>query len=242
VGRHDNTIGRAWERMGPVSTETMSVFFASLSLVCWAATVAVVVTAALSRRAPEGSAARLLDDIRGVGLWAAWVVALVTTLGSLYYSQIANFVPCELCWFQRICMYPLAVILLVAALRDDRHVWTYVVPLTAVGAAIATYHTQLQAFPEQQTFCSTITPCTTRYVWEFGFVSLPFMSLAASCFIITMVLLSRATDPDRYEDDLDEIAVGDGGRNEDDPGAAAGASNLGPGSSVDAPPDQVGAV
>ena len=81
--------------------------------------------------------------------------------------------------------------MLVAALRRDRKVWTYVVPVPVIGAGIAIYHVQLQAFPKQQTFCSTLMPCTTRYVWEFGFVSLPFMSLAASCFIITMVLVAR---------------------------------------------------
>ncbi len=59
------------------------------------------------------------------------------------------------------------------------------------------YHSQLQAFPDQGSFCSTITPCTTRYVWEFGFVSLPLMALTAFVFIIAMTLVARATDPER---------------------------------------------
>jgi disulfide bond formation protein DsbB len=125
----------------------------------------------------------------------------------------------------------MAVIMLVAAVRRDRKVWTYVVPVLVAGAAIAIYHTQLQAFPKQQTFCPTLTPCTTRYVWEFGFVSLPFMSLAASTFIITMVLVSRATDPSRYDDEDDLAGSG-----------SADASPLADGATVDAPPDQVGAV
>jgi hypothetical protein len=177
--------------MVPVSTQTVSLFFAVLSLASWAGTITVAIIALLARRRPEGGPARLLGDVGSVALWAAWLVAAVTTLGSLYYSQIAGFVPCELCWFQRICMYPLAAILLIATVRDDRRVWTYVVPLTVIGAAIATYHTQLQAFPEQQTFCSTVTPCTTRYVWEFGFVSLPFMALSAFVFILALVLVAR---------------------------------------------------
>jgi hypothetical protein len=61
-----------------------------------------------------------------------------------------------------------------------------------IGAAIATYHTQLQAFPDQRTFCGSTNPCTTRYVWEFGFVFLPFMALAAFGFILTMTLIARA--------------------------------------------------
>jgi len=177
-----------------MSTATASVFFALLSLLCMLGTVAVVVMVAVRRFRPDSAVAVLVDDLGRVALWMAWMVALVTTLGSLYYSQIADFVPCELCWFQRIAMYPLALLLLIAAVRRDRGIWIYVVPLAAIGAGISIYHTQLQAFPEQSSFCSTLTPCTTRYVWEFGFVSLPFMALTAFAFIIAMVLVARATD------------------------------------------------
>ena len=71
-------------------------------------------------------------------------------------------------------------------------------PLAGVGAALAVYHTQLQAFPSQHsTFCTTTEPCTVRYVWEFGFVSLPFMALSAFAFVITMtVLAARQAQPE----------------------------------------------
>ena len=125
-----------------------------------------------------------------LGLWLAWLVALVTTLGSLYFSEIAHFTPCKLCWYQRIAMYPLAIVLLVAAFRRDRRIAWYVVPVAIVGAGFAAYHTQLQAFPSQHSsFCTTTEPCTVRYVWEFGFVSLPLMALSAFVFIITMTIL-----------------------------------------------------
>jgi disulfide bond formation protein DsbB len=187
-----------------VSTEDFSRFFAILSLITWAATLATIGLALVRRLAPDSAAAALFDDLGRAALWLAWVVAAVTTSGSLYYSQVANFVPCELCWFQRICMYPMAVILLIAALRRDRRIWLYLLPQAVVGAGIAIYHTQLQAFPKQTSFCPTLTPCTTRYVWEFKFVSLPFMALAAFIFIITMMLVARATDPDRVELPEDE--------------------------------------
>jgi disulfide bond formation protein DsbB len=189
----------------PVSTETASVFFALLSLLCLAATLGVVVLALVARSNPDSAAAGLLDDLGGVALWLAWVVALVTMLGSLYYSQIANFVPCELCWFQRIAVYPLALILLIAAIRRDRGIWVYVVPVAAVGSIVSIYQTQLQAFPSQSSFCSATTPCSARYVWEFGFVSLPFMALTAFAFIITMLLVARATDPHRDELDSSDL-------------------------------------
>ncbi len=119
--------------------------------------------------------------------------------GSLYYSEVAHFVPCKLCWYQRIAAYPLGVLLPVAAIRRDRDVWFYVVPLATVGAGFAIYHAQLQAFPAQgSSFCTVTEPCTTRYVWEWGFMSLPLMALSAFVVIITLVLIarSRAEDED----------------------------------------------
>ncbi|MGZ4707906.1 MAG: disulfide bond formation protein B [Acidimicrobiales bacterium] len=193
------------------STETASIFFALLSLLCVAGTLGVVVLVLVRRSRPDSSTAYFVDDLGRMALWLAWLVATVTTLGSLYYSEIADFVPCELCWFQRICMYPLVLILGVATWRRDRGVWVYVLPQAVVGAGIAIYHTQLQAFPDQATFCTTETPCTTRVVWEFHFVSLPFMALSAFTFIIAMVLLARATDPARWPDDgLEDDDAGDG--------------------------------
>ncbi len=176
-----------------MDTPTFSTFFALLALACWAASACVLVVWVAAKLAPASGVADRVDELRQGALWLGWVVALVTTLGSLYYSQVAHFVPCPLCWYQRICMYPLSVILLVAALRRDRSVWLTAGPLVVVGAGFALYHTQLQAFPDQHSaFCTTLEPCTTRYVWEFGFVSLPFMSLAAFTFIGIMVMLARS--------------------------------------------------
>ena len=140
-------------------------------------------------------------------MWLAFVVALVTTLGSLYLSEVAHFVPCPLCWYQRICMYPLVVALAVGGLRRDREVYAYVLPPAIIGAGFAIYHTQLQAFPAQHgPFCKIAEPCTVRYVWEFGFVSIPFMALSAFAFIIVMMLLVRS---DRSAEDDDELDPAD---------------------------------
>ncbi len=174
-----------------MTTSTVSTFFALLSLACWAAVAGVLLAAVHRRIVPDRGSSRLLDDLAQVALWLAWVVAAVTTLGSLYYSEVAHFVPCKLCWYQRIAMYPLSITLLIAALRGDRRVWSYVVPPALIGAGFAAYHTQLQAFPHTSSFCTVTEPCTVRYVWKFGFVSLPFMALAAFSFVITMVLVAR---------------------------------------------------
>lgn len=173
-----------------MSTDTLSTLFALLTLVCAAAVVVTWVVLAGARLAAADSAwAMLRDALSDLSLWFAWIVALTATAGSLYYSIGAHYAPCELCWYQRICLYPLSVILLVGAARKDRAVAWYALPLAVIGAVIAAYHTQLQAFPEQKTFCDRNNPCTNRFVWEFGFISLPLMGLVALAFIITMIVV-----------------------------------------------------
>jgi disulfide bond formation protein DsbB len=174
---------------------TLSVFFAVLALLCWVIAIALVV-GALVRRSQHGRPGRLeplRDDIGRAALTLAWLVAVVTTLGSLYYSKVQEFVPCELCWYQRICVYPFAVILGIAAWRRDAAIRVYAVPMFAIGIVIATYHTWIQAFPPDNgtSFCTAAAPCTTRYVWEFGFVSLPFMALSAFVVMTVLLLVAR---------------------------------------------------
>lgn len=172
-------------------TETFTTFFAMLGLACWAGVVVIAVAMLIARVRPDSAAGTLVDGLRGIALWLAWLISTVTMLGSLYYSDVAHYVPCELCWYQRICIYPFSVVLLVAAVRRDRGIWRYALPVAVIGMVIAAYHTQLQAFPDQQSFCSLVNPCTIRYMWEFGFVSLPFLALAALTFVALMMALVR---------------------------------------------------
>ncbi len=184
-----------------MSTADFSVFFALLSLVCWGGTVATGALWARSRFNAHGESAALFADVAHFALWLAWLVALVTTLGSLYFSEIAHFTPCPLCWYQRIAMYPFAIVLLVAALRHDRRIGWYIVPVATIGALFAAYQTQLQAFPHQHSsFCTLSEPCTVRYVWEFGFVSLPFMALSAFVFVIAMTIVAARFEHDVLEE------------------------------------------
>jgi disulfide bond formation protein DsbB len=179
-----------------MSTETLTTLFALLTFLCAGAvlvSVAIVLVARLS--AADSIWAVLRDALGDFSLWFAWLVALTTTLGSLYYSIGAHYTPCELCWYQRICVYPLSVVLLVAALRKDRAIAWYAGIPALVGLVIAIYHTQLQAFPEQKSFCDLTNPCTNRYVWKYGFVSLPLMDLVAIVFIITMLVVWTTSSP-----------------------------------------------
>ncbi len=131
-----------------------------------------------------------------VALPLAAAVALTTSLGSLYLSEVAKFPPCILCWYQRIAMYPLAVILIVASLRKDRAVWTYVVPLGVIGFGISVYHYLIERFPDSVTFsCTDDVPCSTVWIWKFGFLSIPAMAGIGFATVITLVLLARSSAP-----------------------------------------------
>ena len=135
-------------------------------------------------KGPE--AAHLLG---GTATWIAWLVALVATVGSLIYSEVLHFLPCRLCWYQRIAMYPLAVILLVGAIRREVVVKYYALPLALGGLAISVYHYLIQVFPSLEGgSCNPANPCSARWVEMFGFVSIPFM--AGAGFILISVLLA----------------------------------------------------
>jgi hypothetical protein len=178
-----------------MSVDTFSVFFALLALVALGGAAGITVVALVGRRSDLGVLGPVWDDVRRAALPLAWVVATVTTLGSLYYSEVEGYVPCELCWYQRIAVYPFAIILAIAAWRRDAGIRVYAVPVLAVGAVIAAYNAWIQAYPPDSgsAFCSADAPCTTRYVWEFGFVSLPFMALSACLAMIALLLVARPT-------------------------------------------------
>lgn len=110
-------------------------------------------------------------------LWAAWLIALGATLMSLSLQYLFELIPCELCWYQRIFMYPLAFLLGVGIYRKDMAVARYGLPLSIVGALIAAYHYSLQMFGSTITTCSSFVSCTTRYIEYFGFITIPFGSL-----------------------------------------------------------------
>ncbi len=124
-------------------------------------------------------------------------MALAALLGSLYYSEIAGLVPCLLCWYQRILMYPLVPILLIGILKHDEGVFDYVLPLSVVGMGVALYHylIQLGLLPHPAA-CSVGAPCNVREVNYFGFVTIPLMSFAAFAAISLVMALGKWTSKD----------------------------------------------
>ncbi|MFO0705036.1 MAG: disulfide oxidoreductase [Candidatus Andersenbacteria bacterium] len=118
-------------------------------------------------------------------LYFAWAVSLAGLLGSLYYSEIRHLVPCVLCWYQRICLYPLAVIFAVGLLKKDKYLPYYVLPLSLIGGGIALFHylLQLGIIPDSLAPCTQGISCASVYVEYFGFITIPFMSLVAFTII-----------------------------------------------------------
>lgn len=135
----------------------------------------------------------LLDEALGTSaLSAALIVAMLATGGSLFFSEVAHFEPCRLCWYQRIAMYPLVLILGVAAARRDPGVRLYVIPVAVIGALIAGYHYALEWFPALDTgACSASTPCTVVWFRALGFASLPYLALSAFLLIIALVWIAQ---------------------------------------------------
>lgn len=134
----------------------------------------------------------VLRFVRKYALHIAFIQAWVATLGSLYFSEILHFRPCLLCWYQRILMYPLTIILGVAIMRKDKNVAYYVLPMTILGAAIALYHYLLQWTPlaeVTQISCSAYGPCREVQALFLGFVTIPFLSFIAFLVISTMMIV-----------------------------------------------------
>jgi disulfide bond formation protein DsbB len=127
------------------------------------------------------------------GLWAAWLVAVLATAGSLSMSEIYHLVPCVLCWYQRICMFPLAVILGVGIVRRDRQASSYALPLALTGLVIAGFHSLLQwgIISEAISPCSAAAACAIKQINWFGFITIPFMSLVAFAIISAALLAVR---------------------------------------------------
>jgi disulfide bond formation protein DsbB len=181
-----------------MDTRTLISLFTILSVLCLAAVAGWLILWLAALISPRAAEVRetVVASLDKPAITLAWIVALVSTLGSLYLSEAANFEPCDLCWYQRIAMYPLAVILGIGAAVRDRSVRLYAYPLAGAGAVIAGYHYLLHHFPSLETAaCGSRISCTAPYVWRWGFVSLPLMALAG--FLLILVLLWSTSAADR---------------------------------------------
>ena len=180
-----------------MTTRDVTLLLAMLAVVAEAGVVVAVVVVVGGRWSSRLAGWRdsLVDLFGPVALHLALGVALVATLGSLYLSEIANFPPCRLCWYQRIAMYPLVPILVVAIWRRDAGVRFYALPLALVGGLISTYHVLLERYPSLESgMCEATNPCTLIWVRRFGYLTIPTMALSAFALIAVLLLTAGADE------------------------------------------------
>ena len=126
-------------------------------------------------------------------VFICWLVASVSTLGSLFFSEIMELAPCALCWYQRIFMFPLVIILLIGLFPFDKNIIRYALPLAIIGWGFAFYHYLLYSgiIPESIQPCSQGVSCSETYLDLFGFLTIPMLSLISFSIIIGFLLILR---------------------------------------------------
>jgi disulfide bond formation protein DsbB len=128
-------------------------------------------------------------------LFLCWLVSSISTMGSLFFSYVMDFAPCVLCWYQRICLFPLVIILAVGLFPFDKNVVKFALPLAIAGWLTAFYHNLLYSgvIPENIQPCSQGVSCTEKYIELFGFLTIPMLSLLSFSTIITLLIILKRT-------------------------------------------------
>ena len=126
-------------------------------------------------------------------VFIAWLVASVSTLSALFIGEVMGYTPCVLCWYQRICMFPLVLILAAGLFPFDRKVVRYALPLALAGWLLAVFHWAVASglVPERATPCSQGVPCSVEQISWFGFLTLPLLSVLAFSAIIALLLMTH---------------------------------------------------
>ncbi|WP_079507792.1 disulfide oxidoreductase [Mesobacillus jeotgali] len=130
-------------------------------------------------------------DLRETLLFAAWATSIIAMFGSLYFSEIRQYEPCLLCWYQRILMYPFTLILGIAVVKRDYKISFYTMIMAAAGGLISLYHYSLQKVPfmaDNAVTCGRV-PCTGQYINWLGFITIPFLALTAFIIIFALSLV-----------------------------------------------------
>lgn len=173
-------------------SDAVTAMLAVLAVVAQVALAAFAVVLLLRLAGVRGPLRAVRESLAGTELWLAFLVALVATAGSLFFSEIEHFVPCKLCWFQRIAMYPL-VLLALPAFFGDRLAARWFLPLPVVGLGVSVWHILVErGVVEDTQSCRISAPggCATKWIEELGYITIP--TLAATAFAACIVLLGLA--------------------------------------------------
>ncbi len=141
---------------------------------------------------------RMTEDRAWALLFACWLVVTAATLGSLFFSEVMELPPCSLCWWQRLFMFPLTIVVGAGLFPFDRHVVRYALPLAAIGFAVAVYHTLLQwgVVPESAAPCRQGVPCSEAQLALLGFLSIPMLAALAFGTAVALLWLVRRSAPE----------------------------------------------
>lgn len=128
------------------------------------------------------------------------LISLLATMGSLYFSEIRQYLPCEMCWYQRIIMYPIVLISLIGIIRNDHGAVIYIRALSIIGVIVSGYHYSLQKFSlfgDGLASCEGVS-CTVQYINWFGFITIPFLALAAFIVILILSFMVKRIKKENY--------------------------------------------
>jgi disulfide bond formation protein DsbB len=142
----------------------------------------------------ENAAVSSSTSVNDLLPYAAWIIALLSAAGSLFFSEVMDLPPCVLCWYQRIAMYPLVLIIGIGIITEDARWKVYALPLALLGLALALYHNLVYygIIPESLTPCTQGVSCSERQIEWFGFITIPLMGLAAFLVMSAILLIYRA--------------------------------------------------
>ena len=150
----------------------------------------VIILISLTSKKFEG----VLNFFKRKAIKISLVVALTATLGSLFYSEIAEYTPCLLCWYQRIFMYPMVILFGIALLIKDKTISIYALSLSVIGAILAGFHYYMQISGTELTSCSTVgysASCSDNFVMNFNYITIPMMALSAFLLIALLMIVLR---------------------------------------------------
>ncbi len=133
----------------------------------------------------------ILLFFRKKGILLAFFLAFAASLGSLIYSEYFLLIPCDLCWYQRIFIYPQALILLIALIKKLKDSFYYLIPFSIGSILISGYHYITQLGAVSSVCVQGVVDCTARYFTYLGFITMPFMSLVVSITILLLVLITH---------------------------------------------------
>lgn len=160
-------------------------------------TMVLLLVARVRRNAPIVFAERYVRFFGSKAYWGALVVSGIAMSGSLYFSEVAHYAPCVLCWYQRILMYPHVLLVAVSLVKRTRQITDHILALSGLGAVIAAFHYYEQITETQIVTCGVVgfsASCTEKFFLELGYITIPTMALTAFVMIVLLMFMSKKAD------------------------------------------------